>query len=180
MANERKRRTSQPSNVVKSISSNNSNIHPAKKPKPSPKKNVRFQVPNYFFMNTSHMMYIIQYIFISKKYLFLQDDKKITSVEMELVPQLTATPRKSLASSSDPAEKKIFTPEMETNEMLPKALGLVAKSPTNVIPRTPKTPEGNAATANKKSPRRKPKSVQRNLLDEDGFLSPVKSAAITK
>ena len=109
----------------------------------------------------------------------MQDDKKITSVEMELVPQLTATPRKSLASSSDPAEKKIFTPEMETNEMLPKALGLVAKSPTNVIPRTPKTPEGTT-TANKKSPRRKPKSVQRNLLDEDGFLSPVKSATITK
>ena len=93
---------------------------------------------------------------------------------MELVPQLTATPRKSLASSSDPAEKKIFTPEMETNEMLPKALGLVAKSP-NVIPGTPKTPEG---AANKKSPRRKPKSVQRNLLDEDGFLSPVKSAVV--
>ena len=97
---------------------------------------------------------------------------------MELVPQLTATPRKSLASSSapDPAEKNIVTPEMETNEMLPKALGLVAKSP-NVIPGTPKTPEG---AANKKSPRRKPKSVQRNLLDEDGFLSPVKSATITK
>ena len=48
IANERKRRTSQPSNLVKSISSNNSNIHPAKKPKPSPKKNVRFQVPTYF------------------------------------------------------------------------------------------------------------------------------------
>ena len=93
---------------------------------------------------------------------------------------ITSFVKSRLASSSDPAEKKIFTPEMETNEMLPKALGLVAKSPTNVIPRTPKTPEGNAATANKKSPRRKPKSVQRNLLDEDGFLSPVKSAAITK
>ena len=60
---------------------------------------------------------------------------------MELVPQLTATPRKSLAP--DPAEKPEIqgvpyaTPEMETNEMLPKALGLIAKSP-NVISRTPK------------------------------------------
>ena len=40
-----------------------------------------------------------------------------------------------------------------------------------------KTPEGLAANS-KKSPKRKPKSVQRNLLDEDGFLSPVKSAVV--
>ena len=59
IANERKRRTSQPSNLVKSISSNNSNIHPAKKPKPSPKKNVRFQV--FFYEYILNKLYVLYY-----------------------------------------------------------------------------------------------------------------------
>ena len=58
IANERKRRTSQPSNLVKS-SSSNAHIHPAKKPKPSPKKNVRFQV--FFYEYILNKLYVLYY-----------------------------------------------------------------------------------------------------------------------
>ena len=73
-----------------------------------------------------------------------------------------------------------------------KALGLVAKSPDN-IPNTPKSPDDNPNTPKspddipstpktpefmKKTRKRKPKSVQRNLLDDDGFLSPVKNNSV--
>ena len=76
----------------------------------------------------------------------------------------TTTPRKS-----NPNEKVSISRTPVENQTVPKALGLVAN---NKSPKVPKTPE-TAKNVTKK-PKLAKNSVQRNLLDEDGFLSPVK------
>ena len=79
--------------------------------------------------------------------------------EMDLVPQLRTTPRKT--------PKKVPSETKNSSNDLPKALGLVPKTPEN--PKRPKSGE-------KKNKR---KAVQRNLLDDDGFLSPRKNKEVT-
>ena len=105
-------------------------------------------------------------------------------INMELVPQLRTTSRK-------------FGENVRRNsvaENVPKALGLVPKTPEQVklsffdsrffvmhhflqLPKTPKTPKTVTPpiTVGTKKSRKNKSSVQRNLLDEDGFVSPRKT-----
>ena len=81
---------------------------------------------------------------------------------MDLVLQLKTTPRKTLKPTSKDTTATI--------DDVPNALGLVPKTPDmRLQTTTPSKPDSSG----KKT---RIKAVQRNLLDEDGFSSPLKTS----